>query len=155
LLCPESVAELVDSLEPEPRLAELFDVRELPGGHRVGPFQVTGFAVPHHVPAVGVRLSTPDLTIAYTGDTGPDPVLAELGANADLFVMEATHQGDQVSEHLLSAREAGRWASAAGARRLLLTHFWPGSDRGVSLAQAAETFGGEIMAAEEGLVVEL
>ncbi|GAB3436965.1 MBL fold metallo-hydrolase [Actinophytocola sediminis] len=155
LLCPPGVADLVDALEPRPRLAELFDVRALPGTHRIGPFQVTGLALPHHVPASGVRLSTPAMTIAYTGDTGPHENLAELGLRADLFIVEATLQGDHTSEHLLSARQAGRWATAAGARRLLLTHFWPGSDRGVSLAEAATTFDGETIAAEEGLTIEL
>lgn len=154
LLCPPEVAELVDRLEPRPRLAELFDVLELPGSHRIGPFHVTGLPLPHHVPATGVRLTTPNLTIAYTGDTGPHENLAELGRRADLFVVEATLQGDRTSEHLLSARDAGRWATRAEARRLLLTHFWPGDDRGVSLAQAAETYAGEIQAADEGLTIE-
>ncbi|HEV7650065.1 MAG TPA: MBL fold metallo-hydrolase [Actinophytocola sp.] len=156
LLCPPDVAELVDTLEPRPRLAELFDVHELPGSHRAGPFRVDAVALPHHVPAVGIRLTTADRTLAYTGDTGPDPRLVELGADADLYVMEATLQAEPpVGEprHLLTAREAGRFAAAAGARRLLLTHFWPGSDRGVSLRQAAAEFGGEVLAAEEDLVV--
>lgn len=157
LLCPPEVAGLVDTLEPEPRLAELFDVHALPGTHRVGPFQVDGVALPHQVPNAGVRLTAPGVTLAYTGDTGPDEALAELGAGADLFIVEATLQGDPPAEprRLMTAREAGEWATAAGARRLLLTHFWPGHDRSVSLAQAAETFGGELLAADEGLVVGL
>ncbi|MGH3875637.1 MAG: MBL fold metallo-hydrolase [Actinophytocola sp.] len=157
LLCPPDVAELVDTLEPQPRLAELFDVGELPGSHRVGPFHVDGIDLPHFVPNTGIRLTTASRTLAYTGDTGPDPQLAELGADADLYIMEATLQAEPEPgepRRLLTAREAGQWATEANARRLLLTHFWPGSDRGVSLRQAAETFGGEILAAEEDLVIE-
>ena len=157
LLCPPDVAELVDTLEPEPRLAELFDIGELPGSHRVGPFRVDGIELPHFVPNTGIRLRTSSRTLAYTGDTGPDPKLAELGADADLYIMEATLQAEPEPgepRRLLTAREAGHWATEANARRLLLTHFWPGSDRGVSLRQAAETFGGEILAAEEDLVIE-
>jgi hypothetical protein len=37
----------------------------------------------------------------------------------------------------------------------MLTHFWPGSDRAVSLGQARETFGSEVVIAEEDLVVDL
>jgi ribonuclease BN (tRNA processing enzyme) len=71
--------------------------------------------------------------------------------------MEATLQvvpepGEE--RNLLTAREAGEQARAAGARRLLLTHFWPGIDRGVSLRQAAETFDGELLAADEDLVID-
>ncbi|OLF05049.1 MBL fold metallo-hydrolase [Actinophytocola xinjiangensis] len=155
LLCPPPVAALVDGLEHRPRLAELFDVRALPGTHRVGPFQVTGLPLPHHVPACGVRLVAGDLVVAYSGDTGPHENLVELGLRADLFVVEATLAGGRTDEHLLSARQAGRWASAAGARRLMLTHFWPGSDRAAAVEQARETFAGEVIAAEEGLTVEL
>lgn len=156
LLCPPDVAELVDTLEPEPRLAELFDVHALPGTHRVGPFQVDGVALPHHVPNAGIRLTTPHRTIAYTGDTGPTPALADLGRDADLYIMDATlqHQPDG-ERNVLSAAEAGQWATAASARRVLLTHFWPGNDRGVSLRQAAEHYSGELLAAEEGQVIDL
>jgi hypothetical protein len=46
---------------------------------------------------------------------------------------------------------AGRCAAADAH----LLYFWPGSDRAVSLAQARETFTGEVIAAEENLVVDL
>lgn len=159
LLCPPGVAELVDGLEPSPRLAELFEVRELPGTHKVGPFEVVGVDLPHYVPNAGVRITTTrHRTVAYTGDTGPSPALAELGRGADLYIMDATLQrqpGPDEPRNVLSAEEAGYWASEAGARRLLLTHFWPGNDRGVSLRQAAEHYGGELMAADEGMVIDL
>jgi hypothetical protein len=37
----------------------------------------------------------------------------------------------------------------------MLSHFWPGTDREVSRAQAEEAFEGEIVLASEGLSVEL
>ena len=49
----------------------------------------------------------------------------------------------------------GRWAKLTGARRLMLTHFWPGNDREVSLVAARAEFDGEVLAAEEELVVAL
>lgn len=156
LLCSPDVAALVDSLEPEPRLAELFDVRTLPGTHRIGPFEITGIDLKHYVPNSGLRVTTPHRTVAYTGDTGPTPKLADLGRDADLYIMDATlqHQPDG-ERNVLSAAEAGHWAREAGARRLMLTHFWPGNDRGVSLRQAAEHYAGELLAAEEGLTVDM
>lgn len=81
--------------------------------------------LPHFVPSVGVRLSDPDLTVAYTGDSGPDPALVVLGRDADLYVMEATDRHQQPSirpaaseqRMHLTAAEAGQAAARAGARR--------------------------------------
>ncbi|MDH2428403.1 MBL fold metallo-hydrolase [Sphaerisporangium sp. TRM90804] len=104
-----------------------------------------------HLEAGGVAL-------AYTGDTGPTPALAELGRDADLFIVEATDRDgetDRPTRNLLTSAEAGHWARRAGARRLMLTHFWPGNDRAASMAAAREEFGGEVLAAEEGLHVTL
>ncbi|MPZ97205.1 MAG: hypothetical protein GEU96_20395 [Propionibacteriales bacterium] len=55
----------------------------------------------------------------------------------------------------MRASEAGEAATAAEARRLMLTHFWPGNDRAVHVAQAATTFAGPILVADEGTVVAL
>ena len=52
-------------------------------------------------------------------------------------------------------RYSDAFFSAAKARRLLLTHFWPDNDREISRAGAAEVFDGEILLADEGLVVPL
>ena len=49
------------------------------------------------MPNAGVRPSTRELTVAYTGDTGPDPALAELGRDADLFIVDATDRWQQTA----------------------------------------------------------
>ena len=46
-------------------------------------------------------------------------------------------------------------AAAAGARRLMLTHFWPGNDRQSSAAAAARSYPGPVLLADEGLEVTL
>ena len=50
--------------------------------------------------------------------------------------------------------EAGASYGTWMARRLLLSHFWPGSDRGLSREQAAEAYDGELLLASEGMRVE-
>jgi ribonuclease BN (tRNA processing enzyme) len=166
LYAPDGVLAQVEGLEEDDAGAvhRVFDWRPLPqGSYQVGPFRLDGVALPHFVPNAGVRLTAPGLTVAYTGDTGPDAALAELGWDADLYIVEATSRNQRASTpesptgpamHL-TAREAGEAATAAGARRLLLTHFWPGNDRERSRAEAAEMFGGEVLLAEEGLEVTL
>jgi ribonuclease BN (tRNA processing enzyme) len=155
LYCPPGVLDRLGGLEPDVDLHDVFDVHELPGAHQVGPFLLTGHALPHHVPNAGIRLTTDDLVLAYTGDTGPTPALAELGRDADLFIVEATDRPGDHSGQLMTAIDAGRWAHRAGARRLLLTHFWPGNDRRAAVRAAQTEFDGEVLTAEEDLVITL
>ncbi|TCO58575.1 MBL fold metallo-hydrolase [Actinocrispum wychmicini] len=154
LFCTPGVVQRLSAVEPRPPLAASFDIVDLPGSHEVGPFRLTGVLLPHHVPNAGVRLTTKDATVAYTGDTGPDPALAELGRAADLFIVEATLTTPQDGPRtLMTAREAGRWGARAGAKRLMLSHFWPGSDRAQAVRDAATEFPGAVICAEEGASV--
>ncbi len=166
LYCPPGVMSRLRPLEPDGDLTDVFDVRDLPGSYELGPFRLESTLLPHYVPNAGIRLTTPDLTVAYTGDTGPDDALAAVGADADLFIVEATGQAGGVGvlrdseesaarPYHLRASEAGEWASRAGARRLMLTHFWPGIDRSISHAEAQACFDGEVLVADEDLVVPL
>ncbi|WP_370946570.1 MBL fold metallo-hydrolase [Amycolatopsis sp. cg5] len=158
LHCAPGVLEVLEALEPRPHPSTIFEFHGLDGTRDLGPFRLETFELPHYVPNFGVRLSAPGLTVAYTGDSGPSPVLAGLGAGADLFVMDATLQGpspESGPRYVMTATEAAHWATRAGAKRLLLTHFWPGSDRSVSVREASAAFDGEIIAAEEGLTLKL
>jgi ribonuclease BN (tRNA processing enzyme) len=166
LYAPSDVLDLVAALEDDDRavIRQVFDWHPLPAdAYRVGPFTLRSWSLPHFVANAGVRLSTEDLTLAYTGDTGPDPALAELGRDADLYVVEASDRDQQPStppvpagrQLHLRARDAGHAAAAARARRLLLTHFWPGNDREASRAAAAAVFPGQVLVAEEGLAIDL
>lgn len=158
LYCPPGVLDRLQGLEPDADLRTVFQPHDLPGEHRVGPFALRGLPLPHFVPAAGVRLRAGETVLAYTGDTGPDPALAELGRGADLYIVEATDrtgEEQRPQRNLLTAREAGHWAAEAGARRLMLTHFWPGNDRAVAVAAARASFPGEILTAEEGCAVPL
>lgn len=166
LYAPHGVLEMLIALEGGDTSAvrAVFDVVDLPSAPQsVGAFTLESRLLPHYVPTAGVRLSAPGLTVAYSGDTGPDPALAELGRGADLFIVEGTDRQQQPGVAAappgaalnLTAGEAGAAAAAAGARRLLLTHFWPGNDREVSRAAAEQHYGGQVLLAEENMVIPL
>jgi ribonuclease BN (tRNA processing enzyme) len=163
LFAPQPVWARLVSLEDdgEDVVRRVFDWSPLPAGSRaIGPLRLDSMLLPHYLPNAGVRLSAPGLTLAYTGDTGPDPALAVLGRDADLYIVDATDSAQQSGGPAgpaltLTACEAGEAAAAAGARRLLLTHFWPGNDRQASRAAAAAAFEGDILLADEGLEVPL
>ena len=167
LYAPQGVLARVASLEEvgeQDAVRRVFDWHELPAtSQQVGPFRLDSWSLPHFVTNAGVRLSAPGLTVAYTGDTGPDPALADLGRDADLYIVEATDRNQHPDSapappgprmHL-TALEAAKAATAAGARRLLLTHFWPDTDRNRSRAAATASFTGEVLIADEGLEIAL
>jgi ribonuclease BN (tRNA processing enzyme) len=165
LYAPEAVLERIADLEDCKRSVteRVFAWQPLPAReYDLGPFRLQSWILPHYVPNAGVRLSTPEFTVAYTGDTGPDPALVEIGRDADLFIVDATDRYQQATippnaepPMNLTAREAGEAATAAGVHTLMLTHFWPGNDRDRSRAAAAEVFSGEILIADEGTIVDL
>ncbi len=166
LYAPSGVFDRLKSFEDgtDEALSRVFEPWPLPAGpYRCGPFRLDSIALPHFVPNAGVRLAAPGTTVAYTGDTGPDPAVVELANGADLFVAEATdrHQqpgvagSDSDRRCDLTAREAAALAARARAERLLLTHFWPGNDRETSRAEAAEVFPGETLVAGEGMRIPL
>lgn len=154
LLAAPGVVDVLRALEPRPDPAEVFDLQDL-APTQLGPFQLRTTRLPHHVPNLGVRLEAPDLVVAYTGDSGPTPAHRELAEGADLFIADATLQGPspQTSPRgVMTATEAG--LAARGAKRLLLTHFWPFSDRSISHTEAATVYPGPILTAEEDQVID-
>lgn len=170
LFCTRQVIDKMQHLEADVALDAVFDIRLMAGGESfdVGPFRLQPTLLPHHVPNMGIRLSvhTPDSKdmmwplIAYTGDTGPSPLLEELGNKVQLFIVEATDRLGEAAKdlnhrNLLESSESGHWAARANAKQLMLTHFWPGNDRQVALQRARKNFAGKIYVAEPGLVVHL
>ncbi|WP_030442944.1 MBL fold metallo-hydrolase [Actinoplanes subtropicus] len=124
----------------------------------LGPFRAEARLLPHWVPNAGIRLDADGRTLAYTGDSGPSRHVVDLAREANLLLTEATypvHVPDHSRRYLSSARTAGRQAAEAGADRLLLTHFWPGTDPQIAVAAAGETYGGTVDAAVSDLAVDL
>ena len=81
--------------------------------------------------------------------------LVALAKNVDVLICESSlPAGLKVIGHLIPA-EAGEMAGSAGAKRLLLTHFYPPCDSVDVVAEAAETFSGEIVRAEDLMVLRV
>ena len=109
------------------------------------------------VPAAVIRVESEVGAIVYSGDTGPGGDLVALAAGADVLVCEATFQDDTHDgyPYHLSASQAGAIATAAGVRRLVLTHLRSTLDPARSLAEASATFGGEVLVAEPGMTIDV
>ena len=93
--------------------------------------------------------------IAYSGDTIPCKSLNEAAANANLLVHDACFVDDDEEmageKKHSTAKQAAETAKAAGAKKLLLTHFSNRyDDRKIFLEEAKKSFA-ETLLAEEGL----
>jgi ribonuclease BN (tRNA processing enzyme) len=93
--------------------------------------------------------------LAYSADTGPAGEWSRVATDADLFLCEATYQGeieDKPWPHHLTAGEAGSIARRRGAKDLMLTHLWPVLDPDRSLQEAEQTYGKPVKLAVPGAV---
>lgn len=114
-------------------------------------------------------------SIVFSSDTAFFPPLADFAEGADVLVHEAmleegierlvakTGKGARLREHLLAshsfAEEAGRIASDAGVKRLVLNHLIPADDPEIDeadwIAAVRKTWAGDLTIARDGLVVGL
>jgi ribonuclease BN (tRNA processing enzyme) len=157
----DRIAVLEEEEEARRQMRGVFDIHEVEAGgdFEVGPFRFETRLLPHWVPNSGMRITADGAVLCYTGDTGPSEEVEAVGRDADLLLIEASWQDRDLASGKqpfhLTARQAAEHANRAGARRTMLSHFWPGSDRDVSREQAAEAYDGELLLASEGMVVEV
>lgn len=81
LYAPDGVVQRLQGLEEddEEAIQRIFNWHELAADqpYALGPWLLRSWWLPHFVPNAGVRLTAEGLTVAYTGDTGPDPHLCD------------------------------------------------------------------------------
>jgi ribonuclease BN (tRNA processing enzyme) len=153
--------DAVLALDDPRMLADAYALREFTAGHRfeVGPFQVDTWALPHFVPNAGMRLTADGRVLAYTGDTGPSPDIATMARDSDVLLAEATFPDHvlhaQHAPYLSTARQAGEHAAKADARRLVLTHLWPGTDPSTARAAAQRVYSADLDIATPGMTIDL
>ncbi|MEK7831983.1 MAG: ribonuclease Z, partial [Acidobacteriota bacterium] len=99
--------------------------------------------------------------VAISGDTRPCTALSDAARDVDVLIHEATFSDDEgeraIETKHSTAREAGRVAQAAQARKLILTHFSSRHDADPRplVEQARAEFGGPIDAAYDGYWFEV
>lgn len=117
------------------------------------------FAAAHHaVPTIATKVAAAGRSLVYSGDTGPGGGVAELAADANVLLCEATLQGpaeDRDYPFHLTAAEAGALATQAGVGKLVVTHVPPTLDPCVSVEEAKAEFAGEVLLATPGLLVDV
>lgn len=165
--------------EGRPDIRELVSVSEFGEGHVLDQrgLKVTALRADHPpvTDCFALRFDQGDKSVVFSADTAFFPPLADFAEGADILVHEAmleegierlvarTGNGARLKEHLLAshsfAGEAGRIASDAGVKRLVLNHLIPADDPEIGeadwLAAVRKTWAGDLTIARDGLVVAL
>ena len=165
--------------EGRPDIRELVSIVEFGEGQVVEQrgLEVSALRVDHPpvTDCFALRFEHGGKSVVFSSDTAFFPPLADFAEGADILVHEAmleegierlvarTGNGARLKEHLLAshsfAEEAGRIASEAGVRRLVLNHLIPADDAGIGeadwIAVVRKTWAGDLTIARDGLVVEL
>ena len=146
--CPASVSDkllrFVDDHE-DGGMAETFEFASVDDGDEV---EVDGIKIffrrsDHSVTTVATRWQTNGRVLAYSADTGPQGDWMRVAEGADLFLCEASYQGQPGQSDYpfhLTAIEAGRIAREVGAKHLMLTHIPPHLESSRSIAEAEVAF---------------
>jgi len=149
LICPSGPLDMAGELFD----GSVFDVVNIKENMEIniGSLCVSFMEMRHLIESYAVIIKNKQSKFVYSGDTGYCEKLIKAADDADLFLCESTvlkAKEDIKPAHHLSAGDAGRIASAANARKLLLTHFWYEEDRNGYIDEAGKFFK-NVHAAEE------
>ncbi len=113
-----------------------------------GRLQITSFATQHTEESVAYRFNG-EGSLFYSSDTPFDPKLAEFARDADIGIVECSHPDAEAQGGHMSPSTTGRFASAAGLKRLVATHIYPGNDNADLQPGIARHFEGRFTIAED------
>ena len=169
---PESVKkywecnlECVSSLRPSDGLPYSFHV--LADGSEVSgnSWHLRTRAMLHSTPGstLGFRFTQDNCTLVYGADTAPCDAIIDLSKGADLLILEASYPKGTARKDAkghLTTYEAGAIALEAGAKRLLISHFYPEvgeemDDEKRKSEVGDSGFDGEIISAADGMSLKV
>ena len=108
----------------------------------LGDVRVCSATVDHGVETYALRIEGEGASLAYSADSAPCDALVNIARGVDVFLCAA---GTMTTSPIHSnPHQAGEMATAAGVKRLLLTHLAPGAEREQARAMAQGAFAGEV-----------
>ena len=128
-------------------------VQEVAAGERIAIADAVELAaqkVPHTVESVAYSIEAEGRRMVYTGDTGPDEALGAWAAGCDLLLAECSLPDSMRMATHLTPETCGELAARAGARHLVLTHFYPPVEVVDIRAIVAERYAGDVTLASDG-----
>ncbi|HEX6534214.1 MAG TPA: ribonuclease Z [Gemmatimonadaceae bacterium] len=111
--------------------------------------------VPHTEESVAYCVGHGGRRVVYTGDTGPDPSLAEWARECDVLLCECSLPEELAIPSHLTPERCAAMAESARPGTLVLTHFYPPVEHADIRGTIAERYGGEIVLAVDGWSLEI
>ncbi len=161
---PEGLNELVRNLQSayENWLtlpSEIMDIEEFAIGkitqRDYDDFRIISCPTNHTSHSIAYRVETSGKTFVYSGDTGYCDDIVTLAEKADTLVLEcALPDGNEMEGHLTPSL-AGKIATLANVKQLLLTHFYPECLATDIESQCRKTFQGELVLGRDLLKIRI
>jgi ribonuclease BN (tRNA processing enzyme) len=118
-------------------------------------FSVDTMPMAHAERSIGFRVEAEGRSLVYSGDTDDCPNIVRLGKEADLLILECSFPEERKKEGHLTPALAGRIAREAGAKKLLLTHFYPVFQGHDIRRECGAEYSGDILLATDGMKVSV
>ena len=156
-----ALRRLCGSWGSETLVEDAFELREYDpaGALELDTVTVRFALVPHYVDSYALELRAREggHRLLFSSDCGPNEEIVRLARDADLLLIEASRlePADEDPPLHLTAEQAGAIGRAAGARRLVLTHYSDQLDPALLRARAQAAFGGAVELAGEGESYEI
>jgi ribonuclease BN (tRNA processing enzyme) len=113
----------------------------------------------HFDPTLGYRWNIGGCIVAYGADGGFSYELIRLSESADFLILESSYPEEKPVPGHLTTKEAGEVARKAGAKRLMLTHFYPEvagmNEEEIKKQVRASGYDGEIILAKDLMEIEV
>jgi ribonuclease BN (tRNA processing enzyme) len=134
--------------------ADLMEIEELNTGEKdkkeFDHFRIISAPLNHTPDSIGLRIEdNSGRSVVCSGDTGYCDEIVDLARDADLLILESSFPDGQEIEGHLTPSQAGDIATRSGARRLLLTHFYPECLKTDIEKQCRKTYHGELILATD------
>jgi ribonuclease BN (tRNA processing enzyme) len=144
-------------IEPE---ADVLRIHEVSVSKRdeidFGGFRLISAPACHNPESVAYRLSDSDgNSVVVSGDTDVCEAVVALAEGADVLVLECAMPDERKVDGHLSPSLAGKMATDAGVKTLVLTHFYPECDAADIAGQCRRSYAGELILARDLLEIQV
>jgi ribonuclease BN (tRNA processing enzyme) len=120
-----------------------------------GLFDVDSLPMDHTEMSLAYRITAPDgRSVVYSGDTDLCDNLVTLAQGVDILICESAFPDEMKVQGHLTPSLAGRIATQAGVKKLVLTHFYPECSAVDIAEQCRRTYQGPLVLAEDLMEIE-